>query len=272
MKQLTRRILLAGGVILGLLTMATPAAAIPPDGPGADTPGTSASVSPKTLKPCQTIRFKASGYPGGETLYVKIDDGVGFGNTSVQGSGVWYAQAIPASGKVSGSFALPCDITPGSHWLRLLASKYVDPKDPGKGVIGYTRRGGTNFKVVAASKTDPNYKGAQAPAPGQVIGSGENQVAGAGGVVTVAPKAEASPSPTPSATASADPAPSTPAAPAQPESVAPAQTGAAVNAPAAPAGIPLAGLIGGGVILLLGGVVSWVILRRGKPKTSGAEL
>ncbi|MDR1237025.1 MAG: hypothetical protein LBK28_02165, partial [Propionibacteriaceae bacterium] len=165
MGQMTRRVLLASGILSALLTVATPAAAIPPDGPGADTPGTSASVSPKTLKPCQTIRFKVSGYPGGETLYVKIDDGVGFGNTSVQGSGVWYAQAIPTSGKVSGSFALPCDITPGSHWLRFLASEYVDPKDPGKGVIGYTRRGGTNFKVVADSGAGSANTGTKAPAP-----------------------------------------------------------------------------------------------------------
>ncbi|MDR1432214.1 MAG: hypothetical protein LBI99_08845, partial [Propionibacteriaceae bacterium] len=209
MNQLIKRSLLALGAVAAMFAGATPAAAIPPSGPGADTPGTSSSVSPKTLKPCQTLSFKLAGFPGGETVYVKIDDGVGFGNTSVQGSGVWYAQAIPASGKVSGSFALPCDIAPGSHWLRFLASEYVDPKDPGKGVIGYTRRGGTDFKVVAGTGANPaTNSGAKAPAPGQVVGSGENQVAGAGGVVTVAPATAADPSPAVSAPASAEPTPS----------------------------------------------------------------
>ncbi len=185
-----------GGLLASVLA-AGPAAAIPPDGPGADTPGTGSSVSPRTLEPCQTISYTVTGYPGGETLYIKIDDGIGYGDTSVQGSGVWATQAIPASGTVSGSFELPCDITPGAHWLRFLASQYVDPADPGKGVLGFTRRGGADFTVVPATSGNPGGGspggssnvgvGGQAPGAGQVVGSGSEQVAGSGGTLGIDP-------------------------------------------------------------------------------------
>lgn len=210
------RALLAMAGVLVMAAMATPAVAIPPDGAGPDTPGTSASVSPATLEPCQTIGFTVTGFPGGETLYVKIDDGVGYGDTSVQGSGVWHMQAIPASGTVNGSFELPCDITAGAHWLRFLASEEVlDDDGDFQGVIGYTRRGGADFTVVSpsgssggsgatgsaagggsggasgsdgGSATGSSGQSGQAPVTG---GAGGGQLAGEGEVVVIDPDAVA---------------------------------------------------------------------------------
>ncbi|WP_159501308.1 hypothetical protein [Microbacterium sp. 18062] len=257
--------LLAAGVTLAVLLPAAPAAAIPPDGAGPDTPGTSASVSPRTLEPCQTIGFTVSGYPGGETLYVKIDDGIGYGGESVQGGGVWYMQAIPASGTVSGSFELPCGIAAGSHWLRFLASEEIRDADGAyQGVIGYTRRGGSDFTVVAASGganadtgTDGSNgsggssgRGGAAPAAGTTVGSGSEQVSGQGGVLSIDPGAVETPEPTPTPTATSAPSPTaTPVASATSEGTA--------------AGLPVVGLVGAGVLVLAGGgIAAWLLLRR----------
>ncbi|MFT4217535.1 MAG: hypothetical protein QM619_10185 [Micropruina sp.] len=136
------------GVALALPSV--PAAeAVPPGGPGSNTPGTSSSVSPRSLKAGEVIRFTVRGFPKGETLYVKIDDGRACGSTS-HGACVYHTQKIPASGVVSGSFRLPSNLKKGTHSLRFLASAYIDPKNPGKGTKGYTNRS-PSFTVVAAS-------------------------------------------------------------------------------------------------------------------------
>lgn len=167
--------------LLGLVT-AAPAVALPPDGAGPDTPGTSASVSPRTLEACQTLSFSVSGFPAGETLYVKIDDGVGYGDTSVQGSGVWHMQAISSAGTVNGSFELPCDIAPGAHWLRFLASEELtDASGSYQGVLGYTRRGGADFTVVAPRAGGSSGSGTSPGAgSGSGSGSGTSGSSGAG--------------------------------------------------------------------------------------------
>jgi len=250
------------GALLAGLVAAGPAVAIPPDGPGPDTPGTASSVSPTTLTPCSTIGYTVSGYPAGETLYIKIDDGVGYGDTSVQGSGVFATAAINSSGSASGSFELPCDIAPGAHWLRMLASQYVNPSDPGAGVLGFTRRGGNDFAVVPGGSGggggDVGVGGA-APGAGQTAGSGAEQVAGSGATLGIDPSLVA-PAATPTPTPSAAPA----------RTATPAPTPLAAAVPADPAagtgdGIPLVGLIGGGVLVLAGVAVAvWLLLRRGR--------
>jgi hypothetical protein len=112
---------------------------MPEGGPSPDTPGTYAEVSPKELRPGATIQFVVSGYPAGETLNIKIDDGAGYSDTTTAGSGVVHTQAIGASGSTSGSLRLPSDISEGWHWLRFLASEVVE----GKGVLGYTNGAGS---------------------------------------------------------------------------------------------------------------------------------
>ncbi|MDR1443137.1 MAG: hypothetical protein LBJ02_12315 [Bifidobacteriaceae bacterium] len=262
------------------LVPATAAPALPPDGPGPDTPGTASSVSPATLTPGATLSFTVSGYPAGETVYIKIDDGIGYGDTSVQGSGVWHSQAIPASGTVKGSFALPADIAPGAHWLRFLASKYVDPADPSKGVLGFTRRGGADFTVVA-SRAGPALTtagssssslsgggssasglGGTAPEAGAVAGSGAEQVGGQGGVLGITPGAEssasasaaASPESSEDSASSADrPGSDDTAAEVVPDT---AGRGGASGGPA------MGAVVGPAVLLAAGAGAAWLTLRR----------
>jgi hypothetical protein len=120
--------------------IAAPSAfAIPEGGASPDTPGTYAEASPKELKPGETIQFSVSGYPAGEILNVKIDDGAGYSDQTTAGTGVVHTQAIGKNGSTAGSFKLPGDISEGWHWLRFLASEQVE----GKGVLGYTNGAGS---------------------------------------------------------------------------------------------------------------------------------
>jgi hypothetical protein len=146
--------LLAAGVLGVLLLVPGTAGAIPDSGAGPDTPGTSASVSPRQLTAGAVISFRLSGFPGGETVYVKIDDGRTCSASAVHGACVVHQQAIPSSGTVTGSFALPRDLPKGAHWLRFLASKEVIGADGSyRGIKGYTRRGGADFTIVAGRPT-----------------------------------------------------------------------------------------------------------------------
>ena len=134
---------LLAAVLLGLALVALPnqpaAEAIPPGGPGPSTPGTSSSVSPRSVQAGGVIRFTVRGFPKGETVYIKIDDGRLCSNTS-HGACVYHSQKIPSSGVVNGSFRLPGNLKKGSHTLRFLASAYIDPKNPSKGTKGYTNK------------------------------------------------------------------------------------------------------------------------------------
>ncbi|MCS4535689.1 hypothetical protein [Corynebacterium sp. HS2168-gen11] len=134
-------------VSLGVLTlayMATPSAhAIPPGGAGADTPGTSSTVSPKIVEQCGTLSYEVHGYPAGEIVHIKIDNGIGFaGDSSVQGQGVIATSRIDASGTATGSLEIPCSLPPGEHFLRYLATE-------GTRNLGYTNSGDSTFTVVA---------------------------------------------------------------------------------------------------------------------------
>jgi hypothetical protein len=126
-------------LILACLATPPPALAIPEGGASPDTPGTYAEVSPKELRPGATIQFAVSGYPAGEVVNIKIDDGLGYSDQSTAGTGVVHTQLIGASGSTSGSLRLPSDLPEGWHWLRFLASETV----AGKGVLGYTNGAGS---------------------------------------------------------------------------------------------------------------------------------
>lgn len=286
--------LLLAGLVLPA-GLAAPAAALPPDGAGADTPGTSASVSPASLAPGATLSFTLSGFPAGETVYVKIDDGVGYGDTAVQGSGVIHQQAIPSSGTVSGSFTLPAGITAGAHWLRFLASAELYAADGSYlGVEGYTHRGGADFTVVVPSSggtgggsgsgtgaasgggTSGGTGGTSAAAggtgsgttggsgadetgtvvAGTTSGSGATAVTGQGGVVQAQPTAEATAEPTATAP--------TAAAGAAGPTASPAAHDVSADAPVvAAAGVPVTGLVVGGLLVLAGAAfVATVLARR----------
>lgn len=142
-------ILLALAVALASVIMAGPVQALPPGGAQPNTPGTKSTISPKSVRAGGRVNFTLRGYPGGETVYVKFDDGGSSdGDQSIQGQGVVHQQKIPKSGTVSGSVKIPNDLANGTHWMRYLASETV----PGKGSKGYTNRS-PNFTVTGSANT-----------------------------------------------------------------------------------------------------------------------
>lgn len=136
------------GFTLALL-LAGPASAVPPGGPGANTPGTSAEVSPTSLSAGDKISFTLQGFPAGETVNIKIDDGEVCGKAAVHGACVVYKQKI-SSGTTAGSFKAPKELKPGTHTLRFLASKPI--KGSGGGIEGFTLRS-PEFTIVSGQKS-----------------------------------------------------------------------------------------------------------------------
>lgn len=122
-----------------------PVSALPPGGAATvNTPGTSSSVSPSSVEQCGSVSYEVSGFPAGETVNVKIDDGnVSGGDKSVQGQGVVDEQAIGDDGRASGSVEISCDFPTGMHTLRFLATGGPQNK-------GYTNRS-PEFEVTAKS-------------------------------------------------------------------------------------------------------------------------
>ena len=127
------------------LSYMPPVSALPPGGAATvNTPGTSSSVSPSSVEQCGSVSYEVSGFPAGETVNVKIDDGnVSGGDKSVQGQGVVDEQAIGDDGRASGSVEISCDFPTGMHTLRFLATGGPQNK-------GYTNRS-PEFEVTAKS-------------------------------------------------------------------------------------------------------------------------
>ncbi len=144
-----RKVAAAVGVGFALaLLLAAPASAVPPGGPGADTPGTSAEVSPSSLSPGDKISFTLRGFPTGETVNIKIDDGEVCGEAAIHGACVVYKKKI-GSGSTVGSFRLPKDLEEVAHTLRFLASEEIEGS--GGGINGFTLRS-PEFTIVAANQ------------------------------------------------------------------------------------------------------------------------
>ena len=289
--QRARRALAAAVLCLGLglgLALSVPLAAqaIPPDGPGPETPGTKSRVWPKKVKAGDRLNFEVSGYPANETVYIKIDDGLMCSDTS-HGACVYHTQKLNKKGYAKGSLVVP-NLAPGKHWLRMLATGDVFDKKTGEkiGYKGYTRRGGNNFTVIEGGSTDRN-----AGDSGTVKGGGAAKSDGtiAGGSVNL--EIEDEPSPNPTATESGIPSePASPSAQATPTESAPAKSAPAESAPAAegssspsatpPAAapsseLPVAGITAlAGSVLLGGGAIGWALARRqrlAKPPAAPAD-
>ncbi|MDK8552117.1 hypothetical protein QP907_07300 [Corynebacterium pseudodiphtheriticum] len=170
--QAVRRFSLAAVLSGAVVATAFPAAALPPGGASADTPGTSTSVSPRTVEQCGTLNWNVSGFPAGETVHIKIDDGDGT-DQATHGAGVVQTQRIGSGGTASGSLQIPCNMAPGGHWLRYLATG-------GENNLGYTARAGSDFTVVARAGGNAGAAaGASAGqrSQGQAGGAGQNQPA-----------------------------------------------------------------------------------------------
>ncbi|UQV54395.1 hypothetical protein [Corynebacterium pseudodiphtheriticum] len=168
--QAVRRISLVAVLSGAVAATAFPAAALPPGGASADTPGTSTSVSPRTVEQCGTLNWNVAGFPAGETVHIKIDDGDGT-DQATHGAGVVQTQRIGSGGTASGSLQIPCNMAPGGHWLRYLATG-------GENNLGYTARAGSDFTVVARAGGNAGGAGAAGQRPqSQAGGAGQNQPA-----------------------------------------------------------------------------------------------
>lgn len=168
-KTLASAVMVSGAALALVLPSA---AALPPGGAGDSTEGTSSTVT-GSVEAGGTLSFSLSGFPAGETVSIKIDDGALDGSdNSVSGTGVVHQQKIGANGSVSGSFVLPSYVKPGTHWLRFLASQDI-PESQGGGTKGFTNRS-PQFTVTGPASDSGEQGGAAA------AGSGSG-AAGAGG-------------------------------------------------------------------------------------------
>lgn len=170
-KTLASAVMVSGAALALVLPSA---AALPPGGAGDSTEGTSSTVT-GSVEAGGTLSFSLSGFPAGETVSIKIDDGALDGSdNSVSGTGVVHQQKIGANGSVSGSFVLPSYVKPGTHWLRFLASQEI-PESQGGGTKGFSNRS-PQFTVTGSASDS----GGQGSSGGAAAGSGSG-ASGAGG-------------------------------------------------------------------------------------------
>ncbi|MGC4153790.1 MAG: hypothetical protein QM628_12000 [Propionicimonas sp.] len=269
-----RRGLAAMALALGLLVgIPAAASAIPPDGPGPETPGTKSKVWPRKVKAGERLNFEVWGYPANETVYIKIDDGNMCSDTS-HGACVYHTQKLDKKGHAKGSLIVP-DLAPGKHWLRMLATGDVFDSKTGEkiGYQGYTRRGGNDFTVVAGGSSSKNA-GGTAEGGGAVNsdgtiagGSVEIDLAAEGAGPEAEPEETTATQETSSSPAAAEPAasPSSAAgpAPAGPEAgQAPAAVPQTVNPGGGPPVVGIAALAG--ALVVGGGAIGWAMLRRNR--------
>ena len=128
------------------IMVTAPMPLLPPGGASSNTDGTTSSVSPGSVAIGSTLSFTVGGYPAGETLYVKIDDGSYTGTAAQSGAGVVTTATIGSGGTASGSLTVPADLALGSHTLRFLASQKTSA-----GTLGFTHLSDTFVVVAAAS-------------------------------------------------------------------------------------------------------------------------
>lgn len=179
-KTLASAVMVSGAALALVLPSA---AALPPGGAGDSTEGTSSTVT-GSVEAGGTLSFSLSGFPAGETVSIKIDDGALDGSdNSVSGTGVVHQQKIGANGSVSGSFVLPSYVKPGTHWLRFLASQEI-PESQGGGTKGFSNRS-PQFTVTGSASDSGDQGGAGGAAAGSGSGAsgagGSSNAGGAGG-------------------------------------------------------------------------------------------
>ncbi|MGE3621730.1 MAG: hypothetical protein AB7L84_14835, partial [Acidimicrobiia bacterium] len=181
------RLLVLVATLAHLVAGEGPAHALPPDGPGPETPGTGSRVWPTTLRAGETLNFEVTGYPANETVYIKIDDGLMCSDTS-HGACVYHTQRLDSRGHATGSLVLPANLAPGDHWLRMLATGDVFDQVTGQkiGYEGYTRRGGNDFTVVAADGSTGAPAGSGSNGGGATGGAGGGSAADGGATAPAA--------------------------------------------------------------------------------------
>ncbi len=167
------------------------ALALPPDGPSPNTPGTYVEVWPTTVQAGDVLNFRVSGFPAGEIIHLKYDDGDASvcGSSAVHGACVIHTQVVPSSGVTVGSIVIPSDLPAGTHWLRFLAS--APAPGGGGGVLGYSLHGqgggygNSNFTVVAGGTGGQGAASGSAGAPSGAAAPGQTSgVAGSADATT----------------------------------------------------------------------------------------
>lgn len=191
-KRTLAQLALTAGLLLGGFSQTPTAQALPPGGANSvDTPGTSSSVSPGTLQAGDTISFRVSGFPAGEQLYIKVDDGQACPSDAAQGACVVHQQKINSAGVAEGSFVLSKELAEGPHTLRFLATEIVySSSGQQEGSRGFSNRspqftisgvnqnssGGQVTNVDAATINQAQPGGNQAQAGGDQNSAQEEQL------------------------------------------------------------------------------------------------
>ncbi|MFW0154614.1 plasmid partitioning protein [Rothia sp. P6271] len=138
--------------VLALMTGMSVAYALPPGGASPNTPGTSSTVSPTTVRAGDTVSFTVSGFPAHEQVRVKVDDGAACPRDAAQGACVVHQQKSDGNGNVRGSFLLPRDLEEGEHTLRFLATEVIrNASGEQQGTKGYSNQSPV-FTVVGVNE------------------------------------------------------------------------------------------------------------------------
>ena len=164
----------------------------------ADTPadpsttGTASTVSPSTVAVGGTIMFTLSGFPGGVTVQVLIDDGL-LAASRPSESEVVTTITTKQDGTASGSFELPEYVEQGNHWLRFRVVGAQGESGQEGDAADYTNKS-PYFTVsgvtVIGGSAPPTVPPAPTPPPRQVTTMGRSNAAAASGIQAAGPGGE----------------------------------------------------------------------------------
>ena len=156
------------------------------------TTGTASTVSPSTVAVGGTIMFTLSGFPGGVTVQVLIDDGL-LAASRPSESEVVTTITTKQDGTASGSFELPEYVEQGNHWLRFRVSGAPGVTAQEGNAADYTNKS-PYFTVsgvtVIGGSAPPTVPPAPTPPPRQVTTMGRSNAAAASGIQAAGPGGE----------------------------------------------------------------------------------
>lgn len=156
------------------------------------TTGTASTVSPSTVAVGGTIMYTVSGFPGGVTVQVLIDDGA-LVTSQTSESEVVTTITIKQDGTASGSFELPEYVEQGSHWLRFRISGAQGMSAQEGNAAEYTNKS-PYFTVsgvtVIGGAAPPSIPPVPTPPPRQVAATGGSNGSGASGIQAAGPGGE----------------------------------------------------------------------------------
>ena len=184
LEQVPRMLAVLCSVLLASLAALVPTSPVAKADTKTDpsTGGTASTISPSTVAVGGTIMFTVSGFPGGVTVQVLIDDGT-LVSSRLPESEVVTTVTISQDGTASGTFELPDYVEQGNHWLRFRVSE-VQGATPQEGnAADYTNKS-PYFTVsgvtVIGGAAPPTVPTAPTPPPHQVAAAGGAGIQAAG--------------------------------------------------------------------------------------------